>query len=236
MFFACNGSFDEDGRIILLSTSGIPEQTDIDYEKENEYTLVFPTGKGPRVVFQSSVFLHASGGYIEKGKYEIFEIEKDLKKEFLDYLRQYCGIEGETIYNDIQGFIENQENYPDAEAQFYLGVVHHGKGLFTKAVEHYNRAIKEKPQFAEAYFNRAVAEVDLEKLQEAIEDYNQAIESRPEFVEAYVNRGNIKTRLGKLEEAVEDLDQALKLSSETYRSIYKPRLHQNSLGQARRSY
>ena len=213
LFFACNGSFNEDGRIILLNTSGIPEQIDIDYEKENEYTLVSPTGKDPRVVFQSSVFLHASRGYIEKDKYEIFEIEKDLKKEFLDYLRQYCGIESETIYNDIQGFIENQENYPDAEAQFYLGVVHHDKGLFSKAVKHYNKAIKLKPQFAEAYFNRAVAKADLEKLQEAIEDYNQAIKLRPKFVEAYVNRGNMKTHLGELEEAIEDFDQALKLSS-----------------------
>ena len=214
LFFACNGSFDENGRIILVSRSGIPEQTDIDYEKENEYTIVSPTGKNPRVVFQSSVFLHATRGYIERDKYEIFEIEKDLKKEFLDYLRQYCGIESVTIYNDIQGFIENQGNYSDAETEFYLGVARHDENLFSEAIEHYNEAIKLKPQFAEAYFNRAVAKADLEKLEEAIKDYNQAIELRPKFVEAYVNRGNMKTRLGKLEEAVADLDQALKLNSE----------------------
>ncbi|MDE0291058.1 MAG: tetratricopeptide repeat protein [Candidatus Dadabacteria bacterium] len=214
LFFACNGSFDEDGRVILFSTSGIQKQTDIDYEKENEYTLISPTGKDPRVVFQSSVFLHASRGYIEESKYEIFEIEKDLKKEFLDYLRRYCGIENETIYNDIQGFIENQENYPDAEAEFYLGVTYHDKNLFAEAIEHYSEAIELNPQFAEAYFNRAVAKADLEKLQEAIEDYNQAIELKPKFAEAYVNRGNIKTRLGNLEEAIQDFDQALKLNSE----------------------
>ena len=229
LFFACNGSFDDHGRIILLSTSGIPEQTDIDYEKENPYTLVFPTGKDPRVVFQSSVFLHASKGYIERDKYEIFEIEKDLKKEFLDYLRQYCGIDSETIYNDIQGFIENQENYPDAEVEFYLGVTRHDENLFSEAMEHYNEAIKLKPQFAEAYFNRAVANADLEKLEKAIGDYNQAIELRPKFVKAYVNRGNMRTRLGKLEEAVKDFDQALKLSSEhaeayTNRGYTKTRL------------
>ena len=213
LFFACNGSFDKNGRIVLLNTSGIPEQTDIDYEKENEYTVVLPTGKDPRVVFQSSVFLHATKGYIEEGKYEIFEIEKDIKNEFLDYLRQYCGIQNETIYNDIQGFIENQENYPDAEAEFYLGIACHDENLFSKAIKHYSEAIKSNPLFAEGYFNRAVANTDMEKLEEAIEDYDQAIELRPKFVEAYVNRGHTKTRLGKLEEAIEDYDQAIKLSS-----------------------
>ena len=214
LFFACNGSFDNDGRIILLSTSGILEQTDIDYEKENEYAIVRPTSKNPRVVFQGSVFLHATNGYIETGKYETLKIEKDFKKGFLSYLRQYCGIESENIYNDIQGFIENQENYPDAEVEFYLGVRNHDKDLFSKAVEHYDEAIRLKPQFAEAYFNRAVANAALEKLEEAIKDYDQAIELRPEFVKAYVNRGNMKTQLGKSEEAVEDFDEALKQSSE----------------------
>ena len=214
LFFACNGSFDNNGRIILLSTSGILERTDIDYEKENEYAIVRPTSKDPRVVFQGSIFLHATKGYIEAGKYEAFKIEKIFKKEFLDYLRRYCGIESDNIYNDIQGFIENQENYPDAEAEFYLGAARHEEDLFSKAVEHYNEAIKLKPQFAEAYFNRAVANTALKKLEEAIEDYDQAIELRPEFVKAYVNRGNMKTQLGKSEEAVEDFDQALKQSSE----------------------
>lgn len=214
LFFACNGSFDNDGRIILLDTSGIPKQTDIDYEKENEDTIVRPTSKNPRVVFQGSVFLHATNGYIETDKYETLKIEKGFKKEFLNYLRQYCGIESESIYNDIQGFIENQKNYLEAEAEFYLGVADHGKDLFSKALEHYNEAIRLKPQFTEAYYNRAVANTALKKLEEAIEDYDQAIELRPEFVKAYVNRGNMKTQLGKSEEAVEDFDRALKLSSE----------------------
>ena len=71
LFFACNGNFDNDGRIILLNTSGILEQTDINYEKENEYAIVRSTSKDPRVVFQGSIFLHATKGYIKADKYEL---------------------------------------------------------------------------------------------------------------------------------------------------------------------
>lgn len=214
LFFACNGNFDKNGRIILLNTSGMTEQTDIDYDKENLYTLIFPVGKDPRVVFQSSVFLHASRGYIERNRYEVFEIEKDLKEGLLDCLRKYFGIGTDSIYNDIQGFIKNEENYPDAEAEFYLGVGLHGENQPSAAIEHYSAAIRLKPEFAEAYFNRAIAKADLGMFSEAIEDYDRAIESRPKFVKAYVNRGHIKTRLGRLKEAVGDFDQASRLSSE----------------------
>ena len=127
LFFACDGNFKKDGRLILFKTSELPEQKDIDYEKlsenssENICTLISPTGKSPRVIFQSSIFVRASKGYLKDDTYEIITIEKNLKKPLLEYLRQHFNIRTETIYNDIQGFVRNQHNYATAEIEFYRG-------------------------------------------------------------------------------------------------------------------
>ena len=66
LFFACNGSFNEDGRIVLFNTSGITEKLDINYNNINDYMIFTPTSRNPRVISQSSVFVYAPSGYIGK--------------------------------------------------------------------------------------------------------------------------------------------------------------------------
>ena len=68
LFFACNGGFDEDGRVILFDRSGIPEQAKVDYASKEDYRIFNPTGKDPRVVFQGSVFVCARRGYLDLDK------------------------------------------------------------------------------------------------------------------------------------------------------------------------
>ena len=230
LFFSCNGSFDEDGRIILFSTSGIIEQTGVDYSTKSDYTIVSPTGKSPRVVFQSSVFVHAARGYIKKDKYETIKIAKELKKEFLDYLRKHFDIKTKTIYNDIQGFIENQKNYPTAEIEFHHGVACHDKNLFSKAIEHYSEAIKSNPQLPEAYHNRAHAKAALGRPKKAIKDFDKAIELRPQFVEAYNDRGSTKIGLGEYKEAIKDFNQYIELNPKAAEAYYNRGLAKHRLG------
>ena len=230
LFFACNGNFEEDGRIILFTELETSGQPNIDYEAGNEYAIVLPTGKSPRVVFQSSIFVHAAKGYLEEDKYETITIEKELKKPFLDYLRRYHDIEAKTIYNDIQGFIQNQGDYPDAEENLFLGIIYHAAKQIDDAIKYYDKAIKLNPLFAEAFYNRGLAKSDLSDEEEAIKDYDKAIELNPQYAKAYNNRGVAKSNLGDKEEAIKDYDKAIELNPKYAKAYNNRGLAKSNLG------
>ena len=53
-----------------------------------------------------------------------------------------------------------------------------------------DRAIRLKPDYAEAYNSRGIAKGMLKRHQAAIADYDEAIRLKPDYSEAYSNRGN----------------------------------------------
>ena len=55
---------------------------------ENGYEIIGPAGKNPRAVFQGSVFVRFSKGYIEEDKFREINIEESLKQEILSLLSQ----------------------------------------------------------------------------------------------------------------------------------------------------
>lgn len=228
LFFACNGNPKKDGRIILFDTAGIKVKKDIDYSSQDDYKIIDPTGKSPRVVFQSSVFVHATSGLIEKKhkRCKTIKIRKEFKRCFLNYLRENHHISESTVYNDIQGFIESQKEQTDAEKSFSSGIVCHLTGDNEKAVKYYGKAIALNPHYAAAYVNRGSARFDLKKskkaAEEAIEDCNQAIKLSPKLAKAYSNRGSNNCFLGNYEKAIDDANQAIELDPKFARA-YKMR-------------
>ena len=74
------------------------------------------------------------------------------------------------------------------------------------------KAIKIKPDFAEANYNLGNILKDLDKLQEAEISYRKAIEINPDFADAYFNLGNLLKELGKLEEAELSYRKAIKIN------------------------
>ncbi len=223
LFFACDGNFDKNGRVIFFKTSELTESTEINYNQidTTKHTLISPTGKNPRVIFQSSIFVHVPKGYLEVFEYDIIEIENDLKEPLLDYLSKYFNINTETIYNDIQGFISNQHNHSTAEIEFYRGNENANLGKYKEAIENYDKAIELNPKYADAYNNRGNAKLHSGKNEEAIEDYNKAIELDPQY-DTYYNRGNAKLHSGKNEEAIEDYNKAIELNPK-YAKAYNNR-------------
>ena len=126
LFFACEARTKEKGRIIAVNIANL-KTTKIDYKKNKEKIfkediLAEPTGKNPRVIFQSSVFVHPYKGYLEKEQYTSFIIEARLKEKILEYLKKFCNITTKSIYNDLHGFIEEQKNHSTAEIEFYRGL------------------------------------------------------------------------------------------------------------------
>ena len=239
LFFACNGNFDENGRVILFETSGLIEKRDINYDqiekekdkKKHTYILISPTSKNPRVVSQSSLFIRAPKGYLEVCKDDIIEIENNLKEPLLNHLSKHFDIKEETVYNDIQGFIRNQHNHPAAKRAFYRGVANFTSGKYKEAITDYNKAIKFNPRYAEVYSNLGVANNALGNYKEAIKDYNKAIELNSQFSEAYYNRGNVNDALGNYKEAIKDYTKAIELNPQDAEAYYNRGNVNDALGE-----
>ena len=109
LFFACDGLHHKDGRVILQKADEIRNMID------------YPRNPRHRVIAQKSVFFRPPRGFIEPHEDEIVIIPADLKKSILQHLRTYHGISAETIYNDLHGFIRNQDIHESANMLFYKG-------------------------------------------------------------------------------------------------------------------
>jgi tetratricopeptide (TPR) repeat protein len=96
------------------------------------------------------------------------------------------------------------------------------QGDFQGALADYNRAIKNNPQSANAYYNRGLLKAD--KLQDypgALSDYNRAIKLKPNYDAAYNNRGNLKAdKLQDYPGALSDYNRAIKLKPRNANSYY----------------
>lgn len=110
LFFACDGSPDKDGRIILL------ERTE---EKNRNYRIEKPRNPQNRIIAQKSIFVQPPKGFIEPEQYKTITIAKNLKQPMLEYLRKHHGISTRTIYNDLHGFIRNQSIHQETYIAFY---------------------------------------------------------------------------------------------------------------------
>ena len=97
LFFACDGRYEEDGRVILQKTDEIKDM------------IAHPRNPRHRVIVQKSVFIRPPRGFIEPYENDIVIIPANLKQPLLQHLRDYHGISTEVIYNDLQGFIRNQD-------------------------------------------------------------------------------------------------------------------------------
>lgn len=83
-----------------------------------------------------------------------------------------------------------------AEQEFSLGLKEHVKGNPKGAIKHYDKAIKLRPDYSNAYLNRGAAKSDLGLQEEAIADYERAIKLRPDFAEAYNNKSELQICMG----------------------------------------
>ncbi len=107
--------------------------------------------------------------------------------------------------------LEKKEENKDYIFYMAIATMNYEIGAYKDAISNLNKALKLKPDFAEAYNNRGVAKGKMGKYEEAIDDFTKAIEKKPDYAEAYNNRGNDKGNMGKYEEAIADYDKALKL-------------------------
>ena len=94
---------------------------------------------------------------------------------------------------------------------FERGQNAHAHGDLLKALEFYEEAIKVRPEFAEAEFQRGSALVGLGRLQEAESGFRRAIELRKDWSFPYSALGALLVRLNRDADAESVLRQAIKL-------------------------
>ena len=203
LFFACYGSHDKPGRVILLGESA---------QKANRVKK--PRNIINRVRDQRSVFVRPPKGFIEPEQYKEINIPKSLKQPMLNYLEKYHDISAKTIYNDLHGFIRVQHLHKDAYTEFYKGVTCQEKKQHDTSIGHYTEALKLNPQLVDAYYNRGFAYDEEGKFDRAIKDYTKAIELNPSDDSAYNNRGRAYGKKGDYDRAIADYTKAIELKND----------------------
>jgi tetratricopeptide (TPR) repeat protein len=92
-----------------------------------------------------------------------------------------------------------------------LGCVYGELRQWLKAIEEYKRAIKIKPDYADAYRNLGNAYRETGRNNEAIETYKKALRIKPDYAEVDYNLGITYGRLNLWEKAVAIYKEALKI-------------------------
>ena len=164
-----------------------------------------------RVIAQKSIFVHAPDGFIPPETCTIFSIPSNLKAKVLAHLKRFHHIDQKTIYNDMHGFIDLENRFATAREHALAGNTLFERGEHEDAKIEFTKAINQDPDFAEAYYNRGITNMELEEFDNAIKDFTDAIRLRPDYAESYYLRGGANVKLEQFGDAIKDFTSAIQL-------------------------
>ena len=205
LFFACYGSPDKKGRVIIL------EQDKMRFPGGEGYCKIRPLeASNNRIISQKSIFVIPSDGFInlERDGILTVNIPKHLKRDILGFLQKHHGISVETIYGDFAGVIRLQRVYLEATAYYLQGNTCILEDKHDPAIKKFNEAIKRDPYYAEAFQGRGIAHAYKEEYKPAIENLNEAIEMSQYNAKAYLSRGNVYAKIGDYKKAIADIEKS----------------------------
>ncbi len=123
----------------------------------------------------------------------------------------------------LLSFVACSDQTRQEAAQFFLkGNIQLAKREYTEAIRYYDEAIKKKPDFADAYNNRGLAEYRNGNRETALADYTQAIGKDPAYEPAYLNRADVLLETGDAPAALTDLLHIQKTYADS--TFYQTRL------------
>jgi len=120
-----------------------------------------------------------------------------------------------------------------------MGIALKDKGDSEAAIASYQKALKIKPDYTEAYSNMGVALKDKGDLETAIDCYKKALKIKPDYSDAYYNMGIALKLKGDLEAAIDCYKKALKIKpdyAEAYANMGIILSEKGELGAAIDSY
>lgn len=108
---------------------------------------------------------------------------------------------------------------PDPVKLFERGQNAHARNDLIKALEFYEEALKVRPEFAEAEFQRANALVGLKRFQEAESAFRHTLELKKDWSLPYASYGSLLVRLNRDAEAEPLLRNAWRLDDQNYLAV-----------------
>ncbi len=94
------------------------------------------------------------------------------------------------------------------------GKAHYERRDYAKAIEFYSKAITVSPAYADAWYDRGVAQMSKGDFQSAVTDFTKAVDlfgtagSTKQQGAGYIDRARVLTRLGKTADALADFERA----------------------------
>lgn len=217
LFFACDGSHDKDGRVILL------QRTEAMNEK---YQIERPQNPQNRVMTQKSIFAQPPKGFIDPKDTITIPVPANLKQWILIHLRNFQDISTESIYNDLHGFIRRSNLRSSREALFpvvFADMIvedmadtsqspEERKDQFQKAIDHYTEGIQYAPYDAANYVKQGQWYAEVDEIDRAIETFGKAIFLKPNYAHAYHSRGWAYFGKGDNNSAIKDFTKLTELN------------------------
>lgn len=196
LFFACDGAYSRDGRILVL------EKADSEDQRFHE-----PKGPADRAPAQKSVLVHPTNGLV-KGCLEV-PIPSELKLATLEYLEKAHRINRQTVYSGPLGFIKFRERHRLAQSHLIQGMREYNEGNPSASIQHCNDALDEDHLLEEAYRCRGLAHHAKEEYDHAISDLKRALDLAPHLHCCRVELGDVYSDKSNYKRALEWYDNAL---------------------------
>ncbi len=228
LFFACDGSFDEDGRIITLDAKN----------NKVKQCLKEPSNPQNRIIAQKSIFVEPSKGFIEKNlSPKMSIVPKEDKHYILKGLEIFHNISAKTIYNDLHGFITHQKAHQEpcgVHDAFHRGLNHHLKAEkkkkkkkknkhYDKALMFYDQALAYNSTYHQARNKKGFIHLKRDELDEAKQCFERALSyshntKPPEKViaESYRGLGRVEDGKGALDGAIFNYNVAIEKHPKYY--------------------
>ena len=216
LFFACNGSHDKDGRVIVLSRT-----EDID----RKYRVKQPLNNLNRVKEQKSIFTQPHNGIIDQDDFITVNIPANLKQWILIFLRFFHDISTQSLFNDIHGYIQDNDNSRKAslllaEAERQLRKYIDDNNLSAaekqttdkKIIGTYTKSLQYSPYNVNLYVEQGKCYLYFDQFDCAVETFSKAILLQTNHVDAYVYRGIALLHLQDWENTKLDFEAATAMS------------------------
>ena len=217
LFFACDGSHDKNGRVILLKRTE---------EINKKYQIEKPESPQNRVLAQKSIFAQPSKGFIDIKDINIVSIPANFKQWILIHLRKFQDISTQSIYNDLHGFIRHSNLRSSEKALFpivFADIIVEDMAdasltpgerneQFQKAIDYYTEGIQYDPYDIANYVKQGQWYAEIDEFDRAIETFSKAIFLKPDYAYAYNNRGEAYRKKDDYDRAIENFDMAIKLN------------------------
>ena len=186
LFFACFGNDDKNGQIIVKQRGTFPKVTD--ELPDNRVVLLEPPKDLPRAKDQSGVFISPPSGSLPVVEEETVVIRAEWKQEILDHLKNECDISYETLFDDMQGIIEQEKREDEKRVSETSQSTTNLQG-FARPKDNHNILIMESyMRLLMASAEGLYGELLNNQANVLIKNFTDAIKSNPRDAEAYFNR------------------------------------------------